>query len=138
MHCIALAVLLWTLYCSSAPSVLHVSFFSGRLKVLDYLINELGVDGVAREKGGLSSVHAATQGGHPTTVKVTPTLTLTHPHAHLHTHTCTPTHAYTHSTQWLVNKLGISYILDKTYDGATPLHMAAGEHTHTPELTTAM
>ncbi len=69
---------------------------TGQLKVLDYLINELGVDPVARDKAGMCSVHAATQGRHPTTVK------------------------------WLVNKLGTSYILDKTGDGGTPLHMAAG------------
>lgn len=29
--------------------------------------------------------------------------------------------------QWLISKLGPKYILDKTIDGATPLHMAAGE-----------
>ena len=28
--------------------------------------------------------------------------------------------------QWLIGKLGPKYILDKTIDGATPLHMAAG------------
>ena len=38
--------------------------------MLDYLVNELGVDPVARDKSGMSSVHAATQGGQPTTVKV--------------------------------------------------------------------
>lgn len=38
--------------------------------MLDYLINELAVDGVARDKDKMSSVHAATQGNHPTTVKV--------------------------------------------------------------------
>ena len=27
--------------------------------------------------------------------------------------------------QWLISKLGPKYILDKTIDGATPLHMAA-------------
>ncbi|XP_064397697.1 uncharacterized protein LOC135344431 isoform X2 [Halichondria panicea] len=69
----------------------------GRMKVLDYLINELGVDGVAKDKDNMSCVHAATQGNHPTTVK------------------------------WLVNKLGTSFITDKTTDGATPLHMAASQ-----------
>ena len=29
--------------------------------------------------------------------------------------------------QWLISKLGSKYILDKTVDGATPLHMAAGK-----------
>ena len=38
--------------------------------MLDYLINELGVDPVARDKSGMSSVHAATQGGKPNAVKV--------------------------------------------------------------------
>ena len=37
--------------------------------------------------------------------------------------------------QWLISKLGPKYILDKTIDGATPLHMAAGTYvlyTHPP------
>ena len=29
--------------------------------------------------------------------------------------------------QWLISKLGTQYVLDKTIDGATPLHMAAGK-----------
>ncbi|CAI8009295.1 Espin [Geodia barretti] len=69
----------------------------GRLAVLDYLINELGIDPVAREKSGISSVHAAVQAGRYKAVK------------------------------WLVSKLGAKYILDKTIDGATPLHMAAAQ-----------
>ena len=32
--------------------------------------------------------------------------------------------------QWLITKLGSKYILDKTIDGATPLHMAAGIYTY--------
>lgn len=43
----------------------------GKLDVLDYLINELGVDPVARDKSGMSCVHAATQGGQPNAIKVT-------------------------------------------------------------------
>lgn len=42
----------------------------GRLTVLDYLINELGIDPVAREKSGISSVHAAVQAGRYKAVKV--------------------------------------------------------------------
>jgi len=42
----------------------------GKLDVLDYLINELGVDPVARDKSGMSCVHAATQGGQPNAIKV--------------------------------------------------------------------
>lgn len=33
-------------------------------------MNELGVDAVARDKSGISSIHAATQGGHYNTIKV--------------------------------------------------------------------
>lgn len=40
--------------------------------MLDYLINELGVDPVARDKSGMSCVHAATQGGQPNAIKVIP------------------------------------------------------------------
>ena len=43
---------------------------TGRLTVLDYLINELGADPVAREKSGISSVHAAVQAGRYKAVKV--------------------------------------------------------------------
>ena len=49
---------------------INLSTTLGRLKVLDYLINELGLDAVVRDKDKMSSVHAATQGNHPTTVKV--------------------------------------------------------------------
>ncbi len=33
--------------------------------------------------------------------------------------------------QWLIKKLGAKYIIDKTVDGATPLHMAAGSTLYT-------
>lgn len=32
--------------------------------------------------------------------------------------------------QWLIDKTGPKYILEKTVDGATPLHMAAGSNIH--------
>lgn len=38
--------------------------------MLRYLINELGVDPVARDNDGLTTLHAATQGGHLDAVKV--------------------------------------------------------------------
>lgn len=38
--------------------------------MLDYLINELGVDPVAREKTGVSTITAATQAGQYKAVKV--------------------------------------------------------------------
>ncbi len=53
--------------------------------MLDYLINELGVDGVAKDKDNMSCVHAATQGNHPTTVKVCPSSP--------YPHTLNPLHA---------------------------------------------
>ena len=52
--------------------VIHTFLFLalGKLDVLDYLINELGVDPVARDKSGMSCVHAATQGGQSNAIKV--------------------------------------------------------------------
>ena len=38
--------------------------------MLDYLINELGVDPVAREKSGISTIHTAVQAGRYKAVKV--------------------------------------------------------------------
>ena len=38
--------------------------------MLRYLISELGVDPVARDNDGLTTLHAATQGGHLDAVKV--------------------------------------------------------------------
>ena len=52
---------------------------------------------LARAADGMTSIHAATQGGHLETVK------------------------------WLVKKVGESAVCDKTKDGATPLHFAAGK-----------
>lgn len=49
----------------------HNTHTSGQLTILDYLINELGVDPVAREKSGVSTVHAAVQAGQYKAVKVT-------------------------------------------------------------------
>ena len=43
---------------------------AGQLTILDYLINELGADPVAREKSGISTVHAAVQAGRYKAVKV--------------------------------------------------------------------
>ena len=46
------------------------ALYTGKLRVLRYLINELGVDPVARDNDGLTTLHAATQGGHLDAVKV--------------------------------------------------------------------
>ena len=42
----------------------------GKENVLDYLINELDQDPVAKDKDGLTTVHAATQNERASTVKV--------------------------------------------------------------------
>ena len=34
------------------------------------------------------------------------------------------------TTQWLVSELGEEFIIDETQDGATPIHIAAGKHSH--------
>jgi len=56
----------------TTSTVIHTFLFLalGKLDVLDYLVNELGVDPVARDKSGMSCVHAATQGGQPNAIKV--------------------------------------------------------------------
>lgn len=85
MNKIAVARLLFTYNCSlnsadfqpanlRACIILTTFFYHtlGKLDVLDYLINELGVDPIARDKSGMSCVHAATQGGQPNAIKVAP------------------------------------------------------------------
>ncbi len=46
-----------------------ISICLGKLNVLDYLINELGQDPVAKDKDGMITVHAATQNEMTPTVK---------------------------------------------------------------------
>lgn len=103
---------------------------TGQLAVLDYLINELGVDPVAREKSGISTVHAAVQAGQYKAVKVyiSRNDTVLDQYATLWRIIFFLLWWYIHDlwSQWLISKLGSKYILDKTIDGATPLHMAAG------------
>lgn len=43
----------------------------GKLNILDYLINELDLDPLAKDKDGLTTIHAATQNERASTVKVT-------------------------------------------------------------------
>ena len=43
---------------------------AGKLQVLDYLINELEQDPLAKDKDGMITVHAATQNERASTVKV--------------------------------------------------------------------
>ena len=42
----------------------------GKLNVLDYLINDLGQDPLAKDKDDMTTVHAATQNEMTSTVKV--------------------------------------------------------------------
>lgn len=89
------------------------------MDVLHYLVNELDQDPIAKDKDGLNTLHAATQNEMTDTVKVTT-------HAALHTQKQLFSLPRVFYFQWLVDKLGPKYILEKTIDGATPLHMAAG------------
>lgn len=83
--------------------------------MLSYLVNDLGADAEAEDKEGFNSVHAATQASQTQCVKVGRSCSIII--VTLNTFFC----------QWLVAKLGSSYIVRKTgKDGATPLHMAAG------------
>ena len=58
--------------CNSINFMHHVNWCgcTGRLNVLDYLINELGEDPVAKDKDGMTSIHTATQNEMVPTVKV--------------------------------------------------------------------
>ena len=115
------------------------------------------MDPVAKDLSGMSTIHAASMGHQLEVVKVGHTHTHTHTctldlsivEKHTHTHTCTNyTHTLSlkHSTktmvillhflQWLVKKIGSKGIVEKTKDGATPLHIAAGEKlTHSLQIT---
>lgn len=42
----------------------------GKLNILDYLVNELDLDPLAKDKDGLTTIHAATQNERASTVKV--------------------------------------------------------------------
>ena len=76
-----------------------VTMVTGKLQVLKYLIVEVGADPVARDNDGLTTLHAATQGGHLDVVRVSLSILHlynpyirtyiriyihTHPHAHTH------------------------------------------------------
>ena len=43
---------------------------TGKLAILRYLIVDVGADPVARDNDGLTTLHAATQGGHLNVVQV--------------------------------------------------------------------
>ena len=47
-----------------------VTMVTGKLQILKYLIVEVGADPVARDNDGLTTLHAATQGGHLDVVRV--------------------------------------------------------------------
>lgn len=47
-----------------------MSLLIGKLNILDYLINDLGQDPLAKDKDGMATVHAATQNEKTSTVKV--------------------------------------------------------------------
>ena len=50
--------------------VTMVTMVTGKLQVLKYLIVDVGADPVARDNDGLTTLHAATQGGHLDVVRV--------------------------------------------------------------------
>lgn len=64
--------------------------------MVKFMVTTCKGDAYARAADGMTSVHAATQGGHLETL------------------------------QWLVKKLGENAIIDATVDGGTPIHFAAG------------
>ena len=67
--------------------------------MVKFLVTACKGDPLARSSDGMTSVHAATQGGHMATL------------------------------QWLVKKLGEHVITDPCTDGGTPIHFAAGTPT---------
>ena len=46
------------------PIYIIIILLAGKLTVLRYLIVEVGADPVPRDNNGLTTLHAATQGGH--------------------------------------------------------------------------
>lgn len=70
---------------------------NGKIEVLKYLVITLGVNPMAKEKDGMTAIHAASS-GHQVDI-----------------------------AKWLVVQLGPKIILSKSSDGATPLHIAAAQ-----------
>lgn len=54
------------------------ALLKGKIDVLKYMINEVGVDPVARDSSGMSTTHAAAMGHQLETVKVTHWLITSH------------------------------------------------------------
>ena len=52
------------------PIYIIIILLAGKLAVLHYLIVDIGADPVARDNDGLTTLHAATQGGHLDVVMV--------------------------------------------------------------------
>ena len=50
--------------------LIYVTMVTGNLPVLKYLILEAGADPVSRDNDGLTTLHAAAQGGHLDVVRV--------------------------------------------------------------------
>ena len=101
------------------------------------MVDEVGVDPVARDLSGMTTIHAASMGHQVEAVKVRHHSCLTHIQCStvitLLSLSLPPTHP-----QWLVTKLGSKMIVDKTKDGATPLHIAAGEKQHKANTMTSL
>ena len=57
---------------------------TGKIDVLKYLVGEVGVDPVAKDLSGMSTIHAASMGHQLEVVKVGHTHTHTHTHIHRH------------------------------------------------------
>ena len=106
--------------------------------MLKYLVDEVGVDPVAKDLSGMSTIHAASMGHQLEVVKVG------HTHTHARTHTLTHAHHMhllivdtrtQHKNDNNIDSLfavvgeedWFKGIVEKTKDGATPLHIAAGE-----------
>eukprot|EP00118_Oscarella_pearsei_P002875 m.12012 g.12012 ORF g.12012 m.12012 type:complete len:1882 (+) comp23764_c1_seq1:56-5701(+) len=80
---------------NKGTSPVYFASQEGHLALVQYMVTVCKGEALARAADGMTSVHAATQGGHLDTVK------------------------------WLVRKIGESAVVDRTKDGATPLHFAA-------------
>ena len=58
---------------------------SGKIEVLKYLVDEVGVDALAKELTGMSTIHAASMGHQLEVVKVSK-LTCIHTYTYTYTH----------------------------------------------------
>ena len=131
-----------SLLCCSRWSVLQPSLLFlilgkfcvvGKIDVLKYLVDGVGVDPVAKDLSGMSTIHAASMGHQLEVVKVRLTHSLTTKFTNSlslsHTHTLTHSHTHTHALKLRMGEMSKSQSLGNTgwhvdgHQGAERLQM---------------